>query len=67
MNKGIKADVIERAIEDEYVVDEGDQIQKLLDKKGYDTESASYEDKAKMYRFLAGRGYSSEAIGRALN
>ena len=67
INKGIKADVIERAIEDEYVVDEGDQIQKLLDKKGYDTESASYEDKAKMYRFLAGRGYSSEAIGRALN
>ena len=67
INKGIKADVIERAIEDDYVVDEGDQIQKLLDKKGYDTESASYEDKAKMYRFLAGRGYSSEAIGRALN
>jgi regulatory protein len=67
MNKGIKADVIERAIEDEYVVDEGDQIQKLLDKKGYDSENATYEEKAKMYRFLAGRGYSSEAIGRALN
>ncbi|MBP5324489.1 MAG: RecX family transcriptional regulator [Pseudobutyrivibrio sp.] len=67
MNKGIKADVIERAIEDEYTCDETEQIQRLLEKKGYDSDSATYEQKAKMYRFLAGRGYSSESISRVLN
>ena len=67
MNKGIKPDVIERAIEDEYACDETDQIQRLLEKKGYDPDNATYEQKAKMYRFLAGRGYSSESISRVLN
>ena len=67
MNKGIKPDVIERAIEDEYTCDETEQIQRLLEKKGYDSDSATYEQKAKMYRFLAGRGYSSESISRVLN
>ena len=67
MNKGIKPDVIERAIEDEYTCDETEQIQHLLEKKGYDSDNAAYEQKAKMYRFLAGRGYSSESISRVLN
>lgn len=67
MNKGIKSDVIERALEDEYTCDEADQIQHLLEKKEYNPDEATYEQKAKMYRFLAGRGYSSEAINRALN
>ncbi|WP_406544566.1 regulatory protein RecX, partial [Pseudobutyrivibrio sp.] len=67
MNKGIKSDVIERALEDEYTCDETDQIQRLLEKKAYNPDEATYEQKAKMYRFLAGRGYSSEAINRALN
>ena len=67
MNKGIKPDVIERAIEDEYTCDETNQIQCLLEKKGYDPDNATYEQKAKMYRFLAGRGYSSESISRVLN
>ena len=67
MNKGIKPDVIERAIEDEYTCDETEQIQRLLEKKGYDSDSATYEQKAKMYRFLSGRGYSSESISRVLN
>ena len=67
MNKGIKSDVIERALEDEYTCDETDQIQRLLEKKEYNPDEATYEQKAKMYRFLAGRGYSSDAINRALN
>ncbi|MCR5195187.1 MAG: RecX family transcriptional regulator [Pseudobutyrivibrio sp.] len=66
MGKGIAADVIERVLEEEYTADETELIAKLMDKKHYDKESASYEDKAKMYRFLAGRGFSSEAINRAL-
>ncbi|SDB06507.1 regulatory protein [Pseudobutyrivibrio sp. YE44] len=66
MGKGISADVIERVLEEEYTADEGALIEKLLDKKGYDKETATYEDRAKMYRFLAGRGFSSDSIGRAL-
>ncbi len=67
LNKGVAPDVIDRVIEEEYTVDELDLIQELMDKKHYDRENATYEDKAKMYRFLAGRGYSSDTIKRALN
>ena len=67
LNKGVAPDVIDSVIEEEYTVDELDLIQELMDKKHYDRENATYEDKAKMYRFLAGRGYSSDTIKRALN
>ncbi len=67
LGKGISSDIIERVLEEEYTADEQDLIKALLDKKGYDSEEASYEIKAKMYRFLASRGFSSEAIKRALN
>ncbi len=67
LNKGVAPDVIDRVIEEEYTVDELDLIQELMDKKHYDRENATYDDKAKMYRFLAGRGYSSDTIKRALN
>ena len=66
MGKGISVDVIERVLEEEYTADERELIQKLLDKKGYDSENATYEEKGKMYRFLAGRGFSSEAIKNSL-
>lgn len=67
LNKGISADVIDRVIEEEYTVDELELVQELLNKKHYDSETATYEERAKMYRFLAGRGYSSDTIKRALN
>ncbi len=67
LNKGVSADVIERVLDEEYTADEGNMVEVLLQKKGYDKENASYEEKAKMYRFLAGRGFSSDAINRALN
>ncbi len=67
MNKGISSDVIDRVLEEEYSADEQELIARLLEKKHYDSESATYEDKGKMYRFLAGRGFSSDAIKRALS
>ena len=67
IGKGISSDVIERVLEEEYTGDEQMLIEKLLDKKGYDKENATYEQRAKMYRFLAGRGFSSDSISRALN
>jgi regulatory protein len=67
MGKGISSDVIERVLEEEYTFDEQELIIKLLEKKGYDKENSTYEDKGKMYRFLAGRGFSSDAINSCLN
>ena len=67
IGKGISSDVIERVLEEEYTVDEQELINRLLEKKGYDRENASYEERGKMYRFLAGRGFSSESISKSLS
>lgn len=66
LSKGIPMDIIERCLEEEYTSDTLEQINKLIQKKGYDTENATYEDRGKMYRFLASRGYSVDEINRAL-
>ena len=66
MGKGISSEVIERVLEEEYTGDEHELINKLLEKKGYDKDNATFEEKGKMYRFLAGRGFSSEAINSCL-
>ncbi len=66
LSKGISADIIEHVLEEEYTTDEADLIDALLVKKHYDKENATYEDRAKMYRFLAGRGFSSDSINRVL-
>ncbi len=66
IGKGISSEVIDRVLEEEYTADESSLIERLMEKKHYDKENASYEDRAKMYRFLAGRGFSSDSINRVL-
>ena len=66
IGKGISADVIDRVMDEEYTSDESDLIEKLLLKKNYNKDNATYEERAKMYRFLAGRGFSSDSINRVL-
>ncbi|MBQ5425851.1 MAG: RecX family transcriptional regulator, partial [Pseudobutyrivibrio sp.] len=66
IGKGISSDVIDRVLEEEYTADESDLIESLIIKKHYDKENATYEEKSKMYRFLAGRGFSSDSINRVL-
>jgi len=66
IGKGINSDVIDRVIEEEYTADESQLIERLLEKKGYDRDKATYEERGKIYRFLAGRGFSSDAINRSL-
>ena len=66
IGKGISSDVIDRVLEEEYTADESDLIESLMIKKHYDKENATYEEKSKMYRFLAGRGFSSDSINRVL-
>ncbi len=67
MAKGVPVDFIEECLESEYEEDELDMVLKLLEKKHYDSETATYQDKARLYRFLAGRGFSSDTIKKALD
>ena len=66
MQKGIDRDVIALVLEEEYETSEADMIRDLLRKKHYDPESADAKERSKMYRFLAGRGFSSGDISRVL-
>lgn len=66
IGKGISSEVIDRVLEEEYTCDESELIEKLIMKKHYDKENATYEERAKMFRFLAGRGFSSDSINRVL-
>lgn len=66
MQKGIDRDVIALVLEEEYETSEADMIRELLRKKHYDPESADAKERSKMYRFLAGRGFSSGDISRVL-
>ena len=66
MKKGISRDVIERCLEEEYTASQVDMIRFLMEKRHYHPSEATREEKAKMYRFLAQRGFSSGDINRAL-
>ena len=66
LSKGISSEVIDNALEEEYSADETVLIESILTKKNYNKDEASYEEKAKMYRFLLSRGFSSEKINRVL-
>lgn len=66
MNKGVSSEVIDRVMEEEYTGSEEALIKRLLEKKKYDPDTATYEDRGKIYRFLASKGFSSESINRVL-
>lgn len=66
MQKGISKGVILAAYEEKEPVDEGALIRRWLEKKHMDTQTASPKEKQKMYRFLMGKGFSSQEIGKAL-
>ena len=52
--------------EDGKSIDELALIRKLLEKKNYLPEAASYEEKCKMYAFLYRKGFCQDMIGKAL-
>ncbi len=64
--RGISKDIIELAIEEEYVTDETEIMRQILQKKHYDGNTASVADKQKMYRYLAYRGYNLSSISEVL-
>ena len=64
--KGISADIINQALEDEYDTDESVQIRAILEKRHYNFEDATYEERAKQMRYLLSKGYGMDAVRRAL-
>ena len=64
--KGIASDVIERAIEEENETPPEILIQRLLDKKNFDPDTAALKDTAKMYQFLLRRGFRANEIMHVL-
>ncbi len=62
MGKGIDAELIERALEEEFTMDEETQIQAWLEKKNYRDETADRKEREKMIRFLASKGYGMSDI-----
>ena len=70
IRRGISKEVIRRAFEElgslGVVQDEAAMIRELLDKKKYSAHTATKQEQQKMYGFLYRKGFSSEAIARAL-
>lgn len=64
--KGINADVIACAIEEEMEISPETLIQNLLNKKHFDPEQASQKESAKMYQFLLRRGFHGSEIMHVL-
>lgn len=68
MQKGISKDVIQSALasleEDGDLSDERELIVKILEKRHYNPEEATYEEKQKIRAYLYGKGFDMDAIRR---
>ena len=68
--KGIPKDVIEKAWQtweaNGGVLDEQEMIQKLLEKKHYNAESADYKEQQKIFAYLMRKGFAGEQIRKAM-
>lgn len=56
--KGISSDTIDRAINEEYETLPETLIQKLIEKKNFDPDTATRQETAKMYQYLFRKGFS---------
>lgn len=66
MQKGVRKDVIEQALEENFESDEMRQIRELLEKRRYDKTDSDEKEKRRTYAFLMRRGYRSSDILSAL-
>lgn len=62
MRKGVSKEVIEAAIEEEYLFDEKRKIRELLEKKHYSNGTMDENAKRKLYQFLLRRGFKSSDV-----
>ncbi len=65
--RGVPADLIEQAFEEEYEDNEGEVIGRLLEKRGYAAEKADEKEKAKTFQYLLRKGFSASEIKRRMD
>lgn len=66
LRKGISSEIIDHAMEEEYQVSSEELILKLLEKKGYEPESADDTQRRRVYNFLLRKGFRSDEISRCM-
>lgn len=66
MMRGISREIIEKAMAEEFVVDECAQIEELLRKRGFDPESADDTIRRKTIQFLIRKGFKTRDIFRIM-
>lgn len=66
MRKGIDRDVIDECLEEASLTSDDQKIRELLEKKHYDQEQSDQKEKARMTRFLLGRGFPYDKVREAL-
>ena len=67
LQKGISKEIVSEVLEAYYDgQDESMAIQRLLDKKRFSTETATEEEKRKIYGYLMRKGFSYEEIRRVI-
>ena len=66
-SKGVSQEIIEEALDREFVTSEVDMIRSIIRKRGYDPAQKDMKQKQKLYRFLLGRGFSYEDIDSAMS
>lgn len=64
--RGIKKELIDRILEEEYEADEKKQICQLLEKRGFDPKTCSEKERQKLYQFLLRRGFQSSDICKVM-
>ena len=64
--RGIKKELIDRILEEEYDADEKKQICQLLEKRGFDPKTCSEKERQKLYQFLLRRGFQSSDICKVM-
>lgn len=67
LQKGVKKECIEHAMEEEYYTDDIPKITQLLEKRKYDSDFADYKEVQRTYQFLLRKGYRSSDILKAMN
>lgn len=66
MMRGISWEIINRALEEEFIADECAQIKELLRKRQFDPDSADEATRRKTAQFLMRKGFKSRDIFRAM-
>ena len=64
--KGIRSEIIEQALAEEYTEEEEELIRKLLEKKHYDPECCDQKEKQRIYQYLLRRGFSGHMVRRQM-